>query len=346
MGQLRQANFLGSTCPLRPAWPSKIYMGKLILGNITAPAKIEEWKNCESQSWILFSKINGLKVTGEGTGYLDGRGQIWWNKAYKSSILFTTRSIGVTFYQIENLELSGLTHLDSPRVHIRLENCTGAKLTSLLIQAPDDSPNTDGIAIGSSSHIQIHDSTIRTGDDCIAIKGGTSFLDVNRVKCGPGHGISVGSLGYEGEYETVEEVNVRNCEFKSSDNGARIKTWQGGSGYVRGIHFENIVISDARNPIIIDQNYCDDQKTKCKMSSSSVVKVSNVTFRNVRGTSGNQPSIKLQCAGGVGCTNIVLDHVKLNPQEPGEKSYADCENVVDGNFDDVDPQVSCRTSEG
>ncbi|CAI9264065.1 unnamed protein product [Lactuca saligna] len=32
-------------------------------------------------------------------------------------------------------------------------------------------PNTDGIDIGDSSHVNIHDSNIQTGDDCVAING-------------------------------------------------------------------------------------------------------------------------------------------------------------------------------
>lgn len=37
---------------------------------------------------------------------------------------------------------------------------------------------------------------------------------------------SVGSLGEDGAYNTVEHVNVVNCTFKGTQNGARIKTWQ------------------------------------------------------------------------------------------------------------------------
>lgn len=37
--------------------------------------------------------------------------------------------------------------------------------------------------------------------------------------------------------------------------------FQGGSGYVRGIRFQNIRMDDVENPIIIDQFYCDSPKT-------------------------------------------------------------------------------------
>ena len=36
---------------------------------------------------------------------------------------------------------------------------------------------------------------------------------------------SIGSLGKNGAFDTVEEVHVRNCTFKGTQNAARIKTW-------------------------------------------------------------------------------------------------------------------------
>lgn len=35
---------------------------------------------------------------------------------------------------------------------------------------------------------------------------------------------------------------------------------QGGSGYVRGVRFQNVKMEDVANPIIIDQFYCDSSK--------------------------------------------------------------------------------------
>ncbi|KAF8023321.1 hypothetical protein BT93_F0736 [Corymbia citriodora subsp. variegata] len=328
-------------CPFRYEKELKIYMNKtrfpIILGNITAPTKIEEWQNYESRSWILFSKINDLMVTGSGSGVIDGRGHVWWSRA-------------LTFLKIENLQLSGLTHLDSPRAHIRLQNCTFAKLSSLLIRPLKTAPTPMGSPLLTQATSESFYGRWKyslfihfVSDDCISIKGGSSIIDVAGVKCGPGHGISVGSLGYKGAYDTVEGVDVRNCVFKSSDNGARIKTWEGGSGYVRNIHFENILVSKAQNPIIIDQNYSDDQNRDSKVRPPAV-KVSNVTYRNVKGISGNEPSIKLRCAGGTPCTDIVMHRIKLDSLEPGKRSYADCENVVNATFSFVDPPISCHTS--
>lgn len=42
-----------------------------------------------------------------------------------------------------------------------------------------------------------------------------------------------------------------------------MKFHQGGSGYAKNIKFLNIVMHNVSNPIIIDQNYCD-QETECQ----------------------------------------------------------------------------------
>ncbi|KAL8522312.1 hypothetical protein ACS0TY_012450 [Phlomoides rotata] len=92
--------------------------------------------------------------------------------------------------------------------------------------APAKSPNTDAIDISSSTYLNIHDCVMETGDDCIAINGGTSNVNISRITCGPGHGISIGSLGKNGKHEEVNEIHVQNCTFIKSQNGVRIKTWQ------------------------------------------------------------------------------------------------------------------------
>ncbi|MED6218030.1 hypothetical protein PIB30_023270 [Stylosanthes scabra] len=142
-------------------------------------------------------------------------------------------------------------------------------------------PNTDGIDIAKTTNILILNSTIETGDDCFALNGGTSFVHISNVFCGPGHGISIGSLGKGGSYETVEEIYVKNCIIKGTTNGARIKTWQGGSGYAKKITFENIRLDNVENPIIIDQQYSDFDNA----NGGSAVKVSDITYRNIQGTS-------------------------------------------------------------
>lgn len=147
--------------------------------------------------------------------------------------------------------------IDSKQVHINLFACQGLKISNVKIRAPADSPNTDGIHMGKSIDIEIFDSKISTGDDCISMSPGARNINVHNVVCGPGHGISVGSLGKNPNEDDVEALVVRNCTFVGTENGVRVKTWA--SNYqsnVRNLTYDQINMVNVRNPIIIDQQYC------------------------------------------------------------------------------------------
>uniref|UniRef100_A0A2C9W3N9 Pectate lyase superfamily protein domain-containing protein n=1 Tax=Manihot esculenta TaxID=3983 RepID=A0A2C9W3N9_MANES len=290
-----------------------------LLGKILAPSTIKrKW-------WILFTEVNGLIL--DGSGSIDGQGSLWWNKALQ-------------FHRCDNLELSGLTHINSPKGHMGLNYCNGVSISNLTITAPQDSPNTDGIDISYSSQVNIFNSTIATGDDCIAINGGCSYININNVKCGPGHGISVGSLGDKGEMDLVEEVHVQNCTFIGTENGARIKTWPGGSGYARKISFEQIILQGTKNPIIIDQYYCNGHQCSLQeLSERAAVKVSEIKYSGISGTSESQQGITLNCAE-LGCTNITMEEINITSSEPGEEIYAYCQNA-NGTSSFTFPQVPC-----
>ena len=159
---------------------------------------------------------------------------------------------------VKNAQIRGITLLNSKFFHMNIFSCENVVVDKVTITAPGDSPNTDGIHVGDSTNVAISGATIGTGDDCISIGPGSRAIRVQGVKCGPGHGISVGSLGrYPGE-EDVRRLRVANCTIAGTANGVRIKTWRGGSRptAVAGLVFEDIVMVKVRNPIIIDQEYC------------------------------------------------------------------------------------------
>lgn len=141
--------------------------------------------------------------------------------------------------------------------------CKNIDIRGMTIKAPGDSPNTDGIHMGQSSNINIADCNIGTGDDCVSIGSGTTNVTVTGVTCGPGHGISVGSLGKGDDKGDVSGLTVKNCKISDTTNGVRIKTWkskpaQGTAVSLRvsDFTFDNIEMNKVSNPIIIDQAYC------------------------------------------------------------------------------------------
>ncbi|THG07971.1 hypothetical protein TEA_006731 [Camellia sinensis var. sinensis] len=113
-----------------------------------------------SHTWLVFSNVDGLIVN--GTGQIDGIGKSWWDSCPKGTNC-KTRPAALTFNRCNNLQLSGLRHVDSANNHISITNYAVATISNIHITAPKTSPNTDGIDISNSTRIQIHDSYIGTG---------------------------------------------------------------------------------------------------------------------------------------------------------------------------------------
>ncbi|XP_043815808.1 polygalacturonase-like [Manihot esculenta] len=106
----------------------------------------------------------------------------------------------------------------------------------------------------------------------------------------------------------VLEVTIDGAEISGTTNGVRIKTWQGGSGIAKNIKFQNIEMHNVSNPIIINQYYCDHHKP-CK-EQKSAVKVKNVMYKNIKGTSATEVAIKFDCSKAYPCQDILLQHYK------------------------------------
>ncbi|KAK9082817.1 hypothetical protein Scep_029288 [Stephania cephalantha] len=200
--------------------------------------------------------------------------------------------------------------MNSQVFHIVIHNCMNVNLQGVQVTASGNSPNTDGIHVEASTGVTITRAAIKTGDDCISIGPGTTNLLMENINCGPGHGISIGSLGKAMNEQGVQNVTVKTATFTGSQNGVRIKTWaRSSNGYVKGVLFEDITMNNAQNPIIIDQNYCPHNEG-CPGQVSGV-KISDVVYMNIRGTSASQVAMKFDCSRKAPCSGIVLDNVDL-----------------------------------
>ncbi|CAI5527611.1 unnamed protein product, partial [Closterium sp. Naga37s-1] len=90
-------------------------------------------------------------------------------------------------------------------------------------------------------------------DDGVAIVGMTRNVLVQNITCINGHGISIGSLGAEGALGCIQGITIRDVTFRGSNNGLRIKTYQGGVGLVSNVSYENVQMTDVTYPIVINQ---------------------------------------------------------------------------------------------
>jgi galacturan 1,4-alpha-galacturonidase len=150
-----------------------------------------------------------------------------------------------------------VTTLNSKNFHVNVLGCENLTFKNFIVRAPENSPNTDGIHIGRSREIHVLDSNIKTGDDCVSIGDGVHQLYVSNVVCGPGHGISLGSLGRYQNEEPVSGVYINNCTLINTTNGIRVKTWPDSfQTAVSDMHVQDIHVQNVMNPIIVDQRYC------------------------------------------------------------------------------------------
>lgn len=91
--------------------------------------------------------------------------------------------------EVTNLLVQGIKSINPKGFHVFVTKCSNVRLRRLKLIAPDTSPNTDGIHISTSINVQVAKNTIETGDDCISMIQGSENVFINRLKCGPGHGI-------------------------------------------------------------------------------------------------------------------------------------------------------------
>ncbi|XP_022155237.1 polygalacturonase At1g48100-like isoform X2 [Momordica charantia] len=312
-------------------------------GTLVAPDGPDAWpRSYSAHQWLVFYRVYNMSL--QGDGLIDGRGQKWWDlpcKPHKGGTGKTTTGrcdspIAIRFFMSSNLTVEGLRIRDSPQFHFRFDNCRDVYIDSLQITAPAFSPNTDGIHIENTNGVKIYNSIVANGDDCISIGSGSYNVDIKNITCGPGHGIS---LGNHNSRACVSNVTVRDSTIKVSDNGVRIKTWQGGFGAVRGVSFNNIHMDNVRNPIIIDQFYC---LNKGCLNQSSAVLVSDITYTDIKGTYDiRSPPLHFGCSDSMPCTNLTLADIELLPARGDIVSNPFCWNAY-GNLQTLTiPPVAC-----
>ncbi|XP_043696036.1 polygalacturonase-like [Telopea speciosissima] len=313
--------------------PGRYYMGQAhfvgncrntditiqIDGTLVAPSNYRVIGN--AGTWLMFEGVIGVSIYG---GTLDGQGStLWACKASGNNCPEGAMNLGFT--NSKDIVINGLTSLNSQMFHIVIDHCKNVDVQGVTVMAGGNSLNTDGIHIEMSTDVTIKGANIKTGDDCISIGPGTSNLWIESIACGPGHGISIGSLGRALKEPGVQNVTVKTVAFTGSQNGFRIKSWGKPSyGFVNGVLFQDGIMRNVDNPIIIDQNYCPH--TEDCPEQVSGVKISQVTYKNVRGTSATEVAVKFDCSSQNPCSGIELEDVNLNYQN--QIAQSSCTNAV------------------
>ncbi|OEL20584.1 Exopolygalacturonase [Dichanthelium oligosanthes] len=304
-------------------------------GNLLGTGDLNAYK----KNWIEIINVENFAINGHGT--IDGQGPLVWKsnecqKSYNCKIL--PNSLVLDF--VKNAQIRGITLLNSKFFHMNIYSSQNVLVDRVTIKAPGDSPNTDGIHIGDSTNVTISGTTIGVGDDCISIGPGSKTIRVQGVRCGPGHGISVGSLGRYKDEKDVEDVKVTDCTLVGTSNGLRIKSYEDSKSSPKASKFlyEGVTMDNVSYPIIIDQKYCPNNI--CVRSGASKVAVSNVIFKNIHGTSNTPEAITLNCANNLPCQGVQLVNVDLKYNKSNNKTMAVCKNAA-GKSIGVAKELAC-----
>ncbi|OWM75437.1 hypothetical protein CDL15_Pgr021601 [Punica granatum] len=310
-----------------------------VQGTIKAPADPSQIK---TDSWVLFQNVDGLSVSGGGT--FDGQGAVAWSqndcaKTGKCNSL----PINLAFTSLTNSKIQDITSLDSKLFHMNIIKCNNVTFKGITITAPETSLNTDGIHIGRSTGVTISGANIKTGDDCVSLGDGAQQIHIEGVTCGPGHGISIGSLGKYQNEEPVIGVTARNCTLTNTMNGIRVKTWPASpSGVASDLHFEDFTMNNVSTPILIDQQYCP--YNQCQQKIPSKVKISKVSFKNIRGTTATAMAVRLVCSRGVPCQGVDVGDINLKYTGKNGSATSECSNVKPTTSGQLFPKICAESS--
>lgn len=198
----------------------------------------------------LVTAIGARNLTIAGPGRLDGGGDRgdWWQWP-KDTRRGARRARTLHLIGCEDVTLLGHSVCNSPSWTVHPQGCRDLTVAALTIEAPHDSPNTDGLNPESCTDVVIEGVRFSVGDDCIAIKAGkrapgctdhlapTRNITIRHCLMKRGHGGVVIGSEMSG---SVQDVLVEHCEMIGTDRGLRIKTRRGRGGRVSGITMRHV----------------------------------------------------------------------------------------------------------
>ena len=229
----------------------------------------------------------------------------------------------------------------------------------LVITAPADSPNTDGIDPDSSRNVLIERCTISCGVDHIAIKSGldaagravgipsTNITVRNNVHFA-GRGISVGSEVSGG----VQDVLIEGVQHLGpSEHGLHIKTSPSRGGYIRNVKYSNISVGDIVGDKVISLTTSYGSSSSSSSSHGGggsdggasdvadppLTDIENIQYTNIirKGAIiASKGAGSFSCFKQAPCKTVTLQSVVLDPATGWE-----CENVKGGTAHHVSPSM-------
>ncbi len=230
--------------------------------------QISTWEGSPTQCrQSLISAFYASDIAIVGRGAIDGNAQnsTWWNDV-------KARTIGrprlVFLNHCENVTFHGILGQNSASWHFHPFFSRDIAFYDMAVEAPKDSPNTDGANPESCDDVRLVGMRFSVGDDAIAIKSGKIYMGmtyrtpatrhvVRNCLMEYAHGAVV--LGSEMS-GGLRELTVSQCYFRHSERGLRIKTRRGRGKYavIDGVKFTNIRMENVMCPLVMNMFYfCD-----------------------------------------------------------------------------------------
>ncbi len=163
----------------------------------------------------------------------------------------------------QHVTVRGITILDGPTWHLVPVGCRHVEIDRVKIM--NESANGDGVDVVGSQDVHIHDSFLRTLDDCIAIKAldvgsPTGHRDVERVRaerltCWNAAWGNALEIGYETRCEHIRDIVFRDidiihCQWEGGASGGALTIHNGDRATVSNVLYEDIRIEDVQQKVI------------------------------------------------------------------------------------------------
>jgi polygalacturonase len=268
----------------------------------------------------LVNVIDASDVTIHGEGVIDGNAgfDTWWSRPKTPFAGWRPRALFIAHSR--NITIDGISLRNSPSWTLHALRSHDLTISAIGVEAPGDSPNTDGINPESCERVRIIGARVSTGDDCVGIKAGkrnpagpppppSRDILISNSLMENGHGaVVLGSETAGGIYDVL----ARDCVFVGTDRGFRIKTrrGRGRAAIVDGARLENVFMDNVGTPFVINSFYwCDPDGRE-----------PHVGDRNPRAVDEGTPTVRNLSISNVRCERVAHSAVTVLglPEAPVE----------------------------
>lgn len=150
-------------------------------------------------------------------------------------------------------------------------------------------------------------------------------------------GVAYGSIGqFDGKFEVLEDITVRNINAYNNKYGAYVKTWTGvpqgvppnggggGLGYLRNVTMSNFKVENAEQGFYITQ--CNSYSGFTGECDTSEFEIGDISIQGMSGTLKTDVVASMQCSGKNPCEEISLRDISFTTGG-GKASRYLCSNV-------------------